>query len=94
MIYKIICKYAKDKIWQEKKQVLNLDRKKRDETKKYQLKEIKHNDLVNMKHEKMHTAFNYAVNLLILPSAVGDCVSISAFALLLGIHLGLTSSAV
>ena len=34
----------------------------------------------------MHTAFNYAVNLLILPSAVGDCVSISAFALLLGIH--------
>ena len=42
----------------------------------------------------MHTAFNYAVNLLILPSAVGDCVSISAFALLLGIHLGLTSSAV
>ena len=71
---------------------MNLDLKKK--WKKDHLEEIKHNNLVNKKHKKMHTAFNYAVNLLILPSAVGDCVSISAFALLLGIHLGLTSSAV
>ena len=50
--------------------------------------------MVNKKHKKMHKAFNYAVNLLILPSAVSGCVSISAFALLLGIPLGLTISAV
>ena len=42
----------------------------------------------------MFASFNYAGNLLTLTSAVSGCVSISAFASLLGIPLGITSSAV
>ena len=46
------------------------------------------------KNKMMYASFNYAGNLLTLTSAVSGCVSISAFASLLGIPLGITSSAV
>ena len=44
-------------------------------------------------HEKVCTTLNNIENFLILASAVIVCISISAFASLLGIPIGITSSA-
>ena len=42
----------------------------------------------------MLTALNYFEDFLIFVSAVGDCVSISAFASLVGVSVGITNSSV
>ena len=57
-----------------------------DETRIYLLKEIEQNELVC-------TTLNYIEHFLILASAVTGCISISVFASLLGIPIGITSSA-
>ena len=62
--------------------------RKIDETRNYHLNEIKNNDLMNQNY------LNYVENLLILASTVTGCVSISAFASLATIPVGITSSAV
>ena len=45
------------------------------------------------KHKKVCTTLDYIKHFLILASTVTRCISISAFASLLGIHIGITSSA-
>ena len=46
------------------------------------------------KHKNVYTTLNYIERLLVLASAVTGCVSISAFASLVGISIGITSSTV
>ena len=45
-------------------------------------------------HKTVSTALNYIEHFLILASAVTGCILISAFASLLGIPVGITSSAI
>ena len=73
-------------------QSLEFKLKKIDETRNYPLEEIKHNVLKSKKHEKTFITLNYVEHFLILASRVTGCVSISAFALLVAIPIGITSS--
>ena len=50
--------------------------------------------MISKKHRTVCKAFSYIEHLLILASAVTGCVSISAFASLVGISEGITNSAV
>ena len=61
-----------------------------EETKNYFIKEIDQNELVSNKHKKVCTTLNYIKHFLNLASAITGCVSISAFASLLGIPIGVT----
>ena len=49
---------------------------------------------MSKKHKKVCRVFNYNDHLLIVISAITGCVSISAFASLVGIPIGITSSAI
>ena len=50
--------------------------------------------LMSKKHKKFCMTLNYIEYLLILASVVTGCVSISAFSSLVGVPIGITSSAV
>ena len=65
-----------------------------DETRNYLIEEINQNELISKKHEKVCTAVNYIEHFLILASAITGCLSISAFASLVGIPIGISSSAI
>ena len=65
-----------------------------DETGNYFLKEIERNELMSKKHKKVSTTLNYIEHLLVLVSTITGCISISAHASLLGIPIGITSSAI
>ena len=65
-----------------------------DETSKYFLEEIRQNKLVSKKCKKVCTTVNHIEHILILASAITGCVSISAFVSLIGISIGITSSAI
>ena len=65
-----------------------------DETRNYFLEEIKQNELMSRKHKKVCTTLNYIEYFLILASTITGCISISAFASLLGIPIGIKSSGV
>ena len=54
----------------------------------------KQNELTSKKHRKVYMTLNYIEHFLILASAVTGCISISVFASLLGIPIGITSSAI
>ena len=69
--------------------VLNINK-----TKNYFLEEIEQNELISRKHKKIFTSLNYIENFLILASTITGCISTSAFASLLGIPIGITSSAI
>ena len=63
------------------------------EKRNYFLEEIKQNELVSNKHKKVCTTLiNYIEYFLILASAINGCISISAFASLIGIPIKITSS--
>ena len=64
------------------------------ETRNYLFEKIKQNDLMSRKHKKTCTILNYIGQFLILASAIARCISISAFASLIGIPIGNTSSAI
>ena len=64
------------------------------ETRNYFLKEVKQTELMSKKHKKVCTTLNYIEHFLILASTITGCISISAFASLLGIPIGITSSAI
>ena len=64
-----------------------------DETKSYFITEMNQNELISKKYKKVYTILNYIEHLLILASVVIGCVSISAFASLVGILIGTTTSA-
>ena len=63
-----------------------------DETRNYLLDEIKHNNLMREKYKKTFKYLNQAENFLILVSTVTGCVSISTFASLAFVPVGITSS--
>ena len=63
-------------------------------TRKHLLDETKHNDLISEKYKNTCRYLNYVEHLLILASIITGCVSISAFASLVCIPVGITSSAV
>ena len=65
-----------------------------DETRSHLLEEIKQNELMSRKHKKVCTNLNYIEHFLILAPAITKCISISAFASLIGIPIGITSSAI
>ena len=64
------------------------------ETRNYLLEEIKLNDLTREKYKKTCKYLNYVKHLLIIVSIVIGFVSISAFASLVCVPVGLTNSAV
>ena len=65
-----------------------------DETRNYLLEEIKQDELMSREHKKVCTTLNYIKHYLILASTITGYISISAFASLLDIPIGITSSAV
>ena len=56
--------------------------------------EINQNELMSKKHKKVNRVLNYIEYLLNLISIVSGCVSISAFASLVSILIGITGSAI
>ena len=73
---------------------LELRLKNIDETRNYLIEEINRNKLMSKTHKKVCTSLNYIENFLILASTITGCVSIFAFASLIGIPIGITSSAI
>ena len=65
-----------------------------DETRNYFPEEIDQNELMNRKHKNYCTTLKYIEHVLILASTITGCISISAFASLIGIPIGITSSAI
>ena len=61
---------------------------------KYLLEEIRRNELISKKHKKTCKNLNCVEYFLILTVAITECVSISVFILLVGIPVGIISSAV
>ena len=68
--------------------------RKIDETRNYLLDKIKHNGLTNEKYKKTCKYLNYLENLLFIASTITDCASISVFASLVCVPVGVTSAAV
>ena len=62
-----------------------------DETRNYFLEVIKQNELMNRKYKNVCTTQNYIEHFLILASAFTGCISISTFASLIGIPIGIKS---
>ena len=60
----------------------------------YFLEKIEQNKLMSRENKNVFTTLNYIERFLILASAITGCISISAFASLLGIPIGNTSSAI
>ena len=58
------------------------------------LEEVEQNELMKKKHKRFCTTLNYIEHFLILTSTVTGCISISAFVYLLGIPIGVRSSAI
>ena len=48
---------------------------------------------MSSKHKKVCTTANYIEHFVILASTITECISISAFAFLLGMNIGITRSA-
>ena len=65
--------------------------KKINEIRIYLIEEINRNDLMSKKHKKVRRVLNYIELSLISISAITRCVSISAFASLVGIPIGIAS---
>ena len=63
-------------------------------TRNYLIEEISQHELMSKKHINVYGVLNYIEHLLILVSTVTGCVCISAFASLVGIPIGNTSSAI
>ena len=68
--------------------------KNTDETRNYFFEETHENELMRKKHKKVCLTLNCIEHFLLLASVVTECISISAFASLLGIPIGFMSSAV
>ena len=64
-----------------------------DESRNYLIEEIKQNKLMSKKHKNVCTTLNYIEHFLILASTVTGCVSISSFASLARLPIGITSFA-
>ena len=60
----------------------------------YFIAEIRQNQLINKKQKKICKTLNYIEYCFILALAVTGCVSVSAFATLLGVPIRITSSTI
>ena len=67
--------------------------KKIDDERIYFLEEIDKNELMGRNHKIVCAALNYLKRFFILASTINGCISISTFAFLLGIPIGVTISA-
>ena len=65
-----------------------------DEIRNYPIEEINQSKLISKKHKKVSRVLNYIDHSLIVISTITGCVFISAFASLVGIPIGITSSAI
>ena len=65
-----------------------------DETRNYLIEEINLNRLMSKKQKKVYTTLNYIEQFLIVDSTITGCISISIFDSLVGILIGITSSAI
>ena len=65
-----------------------------DEIRNCLIEEINRNDLMSKKHKIVCRNLDYIDHLLVLISTITRCVSISYFASLVGISIGITTSAV
>ena len=65
-----------------------------DETRNYFLQEVKQNELMSKKDKKVCTTLNYIEHFLILASTIAGYILISTFASLIGIPIGIASSAI
>ena len=65
-----------------------------DETRNYLTDKTNRNELMSKKHKNVSTTVIYIEHFLILGSTITGCVSISAFAFLVGIPIGITGSAI
>ena len=61
--------------------------KNMNETRNYFDEEIDQNEMMSKKHKKGFMTLDYIEHYLVLASAVTECISISAFASLLGIPI-------
>ena len=68
--------------------------KRVDEVRNYLIEEINQNKLMGKKHKKVCRVLNYIDHSFIVISTIAGCVSISGFASLIGIPIGITSSAI
>ena len=68
--------------------------KKVDEIRNYLIEEINQNNLMSKKHKIVCRVLNYIDHSIIVISTITGCVSISAFASLVGIPIGITSFAI
>ena len=64
-----------------------------DETRSYVTEELNRNELMSEKHKKVCTTLNYIEHFLILDFTITGCISISAFASLVGIPVRIRGSA-
>ena len=64
------------------------------ETRNYFLEEKMQNELMSKKHKRVCMTLNYIEQFLILASTITGCISISAFASLFGIPIGITKSVI
>ena len=78
----------------EKKIKILLRIKKIDEIRNYLIEDKNRNKLMSKKHKKVGRVLNYIDHSLIVISTITGCISISAFASLVGIPRGITSSAI
>ena len=66
-----------------------------DETRNYSLQELNHNEFVGEKQKKVRRTLNYFEEyFLVFASALSGCVSVLEFCSLVGVQVGITSSAV
>ena len=68
--------------------------KKVNEIRNYLIQETNRNESMSKKHKNFCRILNYIKHSLIAISTITGCVSISAFASLVGILVGITSSAI
>ena len=68
--------------------------KKTNETRNYLIEEINQNELMSKKHKEVCRVLNYINHSFIVTSTNTGCVSISAFASLVGIPIGIASSTI
>ena len=60
----------------------------------YLIREINRNELISKKHKKVCRVLNYTDHSLIVISTITGCISISAFASLVGIPIRIASSTI
>ena len=68
--------------------------KKIEEIRNYLIKEINQNELISKKHKKICRVFIYIDHLLNVISTITGCVFIFVFASLVGVPIGIASSAI